>query len=574
MKHIKGFIIGVVSAIALLGFAVTAVAVQITVPSAPAAGYALISTTTGAYITVATTTGLGLNVLPYYASTTIGNGTATGGLTVSGNATTTGTAYVGGNVGIGISTPQYSQVQIVSNSSGNFGGVLRITTTATPPNGDFFIATTDGSWGIGGNKLLIGAGQPGSGTAKIIMDSAGNVGIGSSPSYLLDVAGFINTDQYSGYKQAGNTVLYATSTTGATFGGIGAGAYSIAHATSTDVTSAASSTAFGYQALSTGTLTNMGFGNSAFGYQTLKANTTGYQNTGIGVTALTANTTGTNNSGLGFYALSKNTTGAGNVALGVQSLANNNANFNTAAGYYALFSNSTGLLNAAYGTQALQSATGSYNTALGAFAGQSVTGSNNVFIGDYTASSSSAGNYNIAIGYDVAVPVLAGSNQLNIGNAIFGTGLTSQSTTTPAGNIGIGTTTPPARLSVHANNGDTNTALFEVSSSTASTFSNLFSITNTGHIVASSTTPTLSSCGTSPSSTGDDTHGTVTVGATGTGCTVTFAQPFAADPVCLVTPQTGSVVNAFSYTHSTTNIVVTQTGIASSKFDYYCMGTR
>ncbi len=42
---------------------------------------------------------------------------------------------------------------------------------------------------------------------------AGNLGVGvTSPSYKLDVAGFINTDQYSGYKQAGNTVLYASTT--------------------------------------------------------------------------------------------------------------------------------------------------------------------------------------------------------------------------------------------------------------------------------------------------------------------------------------------------------------------------
>lgn len=39
------------------------------------------------------------------ASTTIGDGSAIGGLTVSGNATTTGTAYFAGNVGVGTTTP-------------------------------------------------------------------------------------------------------------------------------------------------------------------------------------------------------------------------------------------------------------------------------------------------------------------------------------------------------------------------------------------------------------------------------------------------------------------------------------
>jgi len=40
------------------------------------------------------------------ASSTIGNGTQTGGLSISGGATTTGKAYFGGNVGIGTANPQ------------------------------------------------------------------------------------------------------------------------------------------------------------------------------------------------------------------------------------------------------------------------------------------------------------------------------------------------------------------------------------------------------------------------------------------------------------------------------------
>jgi len=39
----------------------------------------------------------GLNSI---ASSTIGNGTPFGGLTVSGNATTTGNAFFGGNIGV------------------------------------------------------------------------------------------------------------------------------------------------------------------------------------------------------------------------------------------------------------------------------------------------------------------------------------------------------------------------------------------------------------------------------------------------------------------------------------------
>ncbi|PIS43532.1 hypothetical protein COT23_00800 [Candidatus Kaiserbacteria bacterium CG08_land_8_20_14_0_20_50_21] len=51
-----------------------------------------------------------------------------------------------------------------------------------------------------------------------------------------------------------------------------------------------------------------------------------------------------------------------------------------------------------------------------------------------------------------------------------------------AGNVGIGTTTPFAQLSVHANNGSTLQTLFAVGSSTASVTTTLFSIANTGNV--------------------------------------------------------------------------------------------
>src|SRR5450759_3596193 len=99
------------------------------------------------------------------------------------------------------------------------------------------------------------------------------LGIGTtSPSYSLDVAGFINTDQYSGFKQAGNTILYASSTLFVTFGGIGAGANVIANGTSTDSTSGPYATAFGYQAL--GNATSSGNLSTAVGYQALKSSAT------------------------------------------------------------------------------------------------------------------------------------------------------------------------------------------------------------------------------------------------------------------------------------------------------------
>ncbi len=51
------------------------------------------------------------------------------------------------------------------------------------------------------------------------------------------------------------------------------------------------------------------------------------------------------------------------------------------------------------------------------------------------------------IGYNAWAPIANGSDQLNIGNIIFGVGLTG-SYLAPAGNVGIGTNNPTVKLEV------------------------------------------------------------------------------------------------------------------------------
>jgi len=63
---------------------------------------------------------------------------------------------------------------------------------------------------------------------------------------------------------------------------------------------------------------------------------------------------------------------------------------------------------------------------------------------------------------------------------------------TANGRIGVGTTSPLANLSVHANNGSTNTTLFAIGSSTASATTTVFSVDNTGLVSASSRIVSLS----------------------------------------------------------------------------------
>ncbi len=112
--------------------------------------------------------------------------------------------------------------------------------------------------------------------------------------------------------------------------------------------------------------------------------------------------------------------------------------------------------------------------------------------------------------------------------------------------------------------------LFNVATSSNDYF---FGVKGNGHLTASSTAPTLSSCGTSPSIRGTDTAGEVQVGSvSATGCTITFANAWTNSPSCIIVNQTGSVTNTFSYTISTTAITVTETGLTSAKLDYHCIG--
>ena len=85
--------------------------------------------------------------------------------------------------------------------------------------------------------------------------------------------------------------------------------------------------------------------------------------------------------------------------------------------------------------------------------------------------------------------------------------------------------------------------------------------------------PALSACGTGPSVVGNSQYGTVTMGTgSPTGCVITFAVPFAADPVCQVTWQAN--LAAMGYTHTASALTLTQTATSSNKVDYNCAGTQ
>lgn len=84
-------------------------------------------------------------------------------------------------------------------------------------------------------------------------------------------------------------------------------------------------------------------------------------------------------------------------------------------------------------------------------------------------------------------------------------------------------------------------------------------------------TVTGSTCGTTtPSVTGTDFAGVITVGTSATtSCVLTFGTAFGTAPVCVLTPKS-AILAALSYATSTTALTITQTSTASNTIAYIC----
>jgi hypothetical protein len=201
--------------------------------------------------------------------------------------------------------------------------------------------------------------------------------------------------------------------------------------------------AIGGYSLSNNTIGN---NNTAVGYQSLYSNTTGYDNTALGVKSLYSNISGSGNTASGYQSLYYNTTGYNNTAAGYESLRSNTTGIhNTASGFWSLYYNQTGSMNTAFGLNAgrgngLTFSNFNNNSLYGYAAGMSLQtgGDNNILIGYQAGDAITTGASNILLGYDIDAQSATGSNQLSIGNVIFGGGGFGTGTTVGTGRIGIG----------------------------------------------------------------------------------------------------------------------------------------
>jgi hypothetical protein len=186
-----------------------------------------------------------------------------------------------------------------------------------------------------------------------------------------------------------------------------------------------------------------------FKRQNIKAGQLNTANTSFGVNSMFA-PTGTNNTAFGSLSLQNDTSGAGNTAVGNTALGNTTiGNENTAVGHSALAANTQGSENVIVGSNALAiNGSGSGNTAIGYSTLSSLIGAGtfgNIAIGHRAGGNMLNGNNNIFIGTNTNAPTNNISNQLNIGNTIFGsTGATK--------NIGINTNAPKGMLDVTSTN--------------------------------------------------------------------------------------------------------------------------
>lgn len=190
----------------------------------------------------------------------------------------------------------------------------------------------------------------------------------------------------------------------------------------------------------------------AIGTESLNSNVSAVNNTAVGYRSLKANTGSSSATAFGYSALSLNAAPSGNVAIGA--FCNSSAtagSSNAIVGGFAFQNQTSGNNNTGLGAECGKSLlAGSGNVLIGRRTGWNTGAngnfSNNTFLGANTGTNITTGaSSNILIGQGIALPTAGGSNQLSIGDIIFGTGINAAT-----GMIGIHQPAPTAFLDLPA----------------------------------------------------------------------------------------------------------------------------
>lgn len=140
------------------------------------------------------------------------------------------------------------------------------------------------------------------------------------------------------------------------------------------------------------------------------------------------------------------------------------------------------------------------------------------------------------------------------------------------GSMSIGT---PLVRSAELNVSGATTNKYEVTMGTASTDNHHVMVSTNGHVMTNGLAPSISSCGGgSPSVSGTDVAGTITVGSgVTTACTLTFATPYSAAPVCIVSDNSTAVTGDISSISATAVTFGFSASLGGGQVYYTCIGT-
>lgn len=136
------------------------------------------------------------------------------------------------------------------------------------------------------------------------------------------------------------------------------------------------------------------------------------------------------------------------------------------------------------------------------------------------------------------------------------------------GALGVGSSSPSSALSVKALNTTSN--IFTVASTTNLV---LFQVDKKGHIKAGGVTPTMGTCGTTPSVVGNDTRGVITVGSgiSVTSCALNFKETYTTAPVCVISTSSTGVTAKITSISTTVLMTGFSSTLGGGKVYYQCL---